>query len=169
MKGNEPNEILAVMKRLPKYTKLIYRLYKSPFVTKRQKLLLSAAMGYLISPIELVPGFIPVVGQVDDLVIVLSILKRVLRSNQSKLVQDLLLRQGLSLEIIDEDIRISMKVAKELLMKAGWIMGKSLLWTGRFGIAMGKKVIGRKSEKNVEIKKNLNLVLHKKPKYSKNE
>jgi uncharacterized membrane protein YkvA (DUF1232 family) len=153
MNGKERSEILAVIKRLPKYTKLIYRLYKAPFVTKRQKLLLSAAMGYLISPIELVPGFIPVVGQVDDLVIVLAILKRVLRANQNKLTQDLLLTQGLSMEIIDEDIRISMKAAKEMVIKAGWFMGRSLLWTGKTSIALGKKVVSRKIPKNLEIKK----------------
>ncbi|MBB6214657.1 uncharacterized membrane protein YkvA (DUF1232 family) [Anaerosolibacter carboniphilus] len=153
MKGKERNEILIVIKRLPKYTKLVYHLYKASFVTRKQKLLLSTAMGYLISPIELIPGFIPVMGQVDDLIIVLTILKRVLKANKNEMIQDLLLKQGLTLESIDEDIRISMEVAKGMMRKAGRFMGRSLLWTGKASISFGKKVFGRKSKKNMEIEK----------------
>ncbi|MDF2546215.1 MAG: hypothetical protein K0R93_1113 [Anaerosolibacter sp.] len=169
MEDIEKNEIFVVIKRLPRYSKLIYHLYKAPFVTRKQKLLLSTAMGYLISPIELVPGFIPIAGQVDDLIIVLTILKKVLKSSESKLIQDLLLYQGLTIEMIDEDIRISMAFAKAMVMKAGRLMGRTVLWVGKGSLAVGKKVIGKRYLKSSKMQKNSNQRLHKKPKYSKNE
>ena len=39
-------------------------------VPKRAKWLLGLALGYALSPIDLVPDFIPVVGHLDDVLIV---------------------------------------------------------------------------------------------------
>ncbi len=37
---------------------------------KTAKILIGAALAYLISPIEIIPDFIPVIGYLDDIVIV---------------------------------------------------------------------------------------------------
>lgn len=51
---------------------LLWRAYRSPLVPKRWKLLLPAAVAYLLSPIDLRPDFLPpVLGHVDDLVVLL--------------------------------------------------------------------------------------------------
>lgn len=50
---------------------MIYRLVlKDPRTPVFSKLLLSAAIGYLLLPFDLIPDFIPVLGQIDDLIIV---------------------------------------------------------------------------------------------------
>jgi len=46
------------------------RLLKHPLVPWPAKLAAGCAIGYLVSPIQLIPTFIPVIGQLDDLVII---------------------------------------------------------------------------------------------------
>jgi uncharacterized membrane protein YkvA (DUF1232 family) len=51
----------------------IYALYSScrdPRVPLKSKILTLFVIGYFISPIDLIPDFIPVIGQLDDLIII---------------------------------------------------------------------------------------------------
>jgi uncharacterized membrane protein YkvA (DUF1232 family) len=45
------------------------RVLRHPCTPRRSKLLLGAAIASAVSPIDLIPDFIPVVGHLDDLVI----------------------------------------------------------------------------------------------------
>lgn len=58
---------------------MIRRLIADPATTRRQRLLLGALVAYLLSPVDLVPDFVPVAGQLDDAVIVGLALHIVLR------------------------------------------------------------------------------------------
>ena len=49
--------------------RLIFRLMLEPRVPFRLKLLLPAAVVYILSPIDLVPDFIPWLGRFDDLLV----------------------------------------------------------------------------------------------------
>jgi uncharacterized membrane protein YkvA (DUF1232 family) len=46
------------------------KLIKDPQTPKLSKILLSAAVAYAISPIDLIPDFIPIIGYLDDIIIV---------------------------------------------------------------------------------------------------
>jgi uncharacterized membrane protein YkvA (DUF1232 family) len=49
----------------------VYRLVlKHPETPMLAKILLGLAVGYILLPFDLIPDFIPVIGQLDDLVIV---------------------------------------------------------------------------------------------------
>jgi uncharacterized membrane protein YkvA (DUF1232 family) len=54
---------------LPNIIKLLGGLMKDPRVPRRSKMLLGAFLVYLVSPIDLVPDAIPVVGVVDDVLL----------------------------------------------------------------------------------------------------
>lgn len=54
---------------LPNLVKLLGRLIRDPRVPRRSKLLVGALLGYLISPVDLIPDAIPVVGLVDDVLL----------------------------------------------------------------------------------------------------
>ncbi|MGE5449907.1 MAG: YkvA family protein [Methanomassiliicoccales archaeon] len=61
---------------IPNLLKLIYRLADDPRVPKSEKLILAATAAYVLSPIDLIPDFIPFLGKVDDLVLIALALKR---------------------------------------------------------------------------------------------
>ena len=56
---------------MPNIIKLVGRLLKDPRVPRRAKIGLGLAAAYVISPIDLIPEVIPVVGWADDVVIVM--------------------------------------------------------------------------------------------------
>lgn len=59
---------------------MIYRLaMKNARIPMRAKLFLTLALGYLLLPFDLIPDFFLGVGQLDDLVIVLSLIFSALR------------------------------------------------------------------------------------------
>ena len=62
----------------PQFARLIGRLMKDPRVPARQKAILVVVGAYLVSPIDLVPDFIPGVGVLDDLVIAAFALDQIL-------------------------------------------------------------------------------------------
>ncbi|CAN5246345.1 hypothetical protein BH18ACT5_BH18ACT5_11080 [soil metagenome] len=63
---------------LPNLVKLLARLIKDPRVPRRSKLVLMAAIGYVMSPIDFLPEFIPVAGILDDLFIVVFALNHLI-------------------------------------------------------------------------------------------
>jgi len=51
-------------------TYALYLAYRDPRVPWHVKVLLAVVVGYALSPIDLIPDFIPVLGYLDDLVLV---------------------------------------------------------------------------------------------------
>ncbi len=54
---------------VPNLVKLVYRLVRDPRLPRRSKMVLGAILGYIVVPIDVVPDFIPVLGQTDDLLL----------------------------------------------------------------------------------------------------
>lgn len=73
---------------VPDCVALFSRLMRDPRVARRHKWLVAALLPYLLMPIDLVPDFIPIAGQLDDAVIVALVLHRLLRANPG-LVEEL--------------------------------------------------------------------------------
>jgi uncharacterized membrane protein YkvA (DUF1232 family) len=57
-------------RNLKKETYTLYLVYKDSRVSWWKKLFLGIVIGYAFSPIDLVPDFIPIVGYLDDLILV---------------------------------------------------------------------------------------------------
>ena len=73
---------------VPDCVVVVSRLLRDERVPRRRKLLLAALVAYLALPFDLVPDFIPVVGQLDDVLIVALVLRSFLRSGGEELVRE---------------------------------------------------------------------------------
>ena len=63
--------IAEVVLLLPNIVKLVTRLLRDPRVPRRAKITLGLAAAYTVSPIDLIPEVIPVLGWADDVLIVM--------------------------------------------------------------------------------------------------
>jgi uncharacterized membrane protein YkvA (DUF1232 family) len=59
----------ALLRALPDIGRLIARLVADPVLPRTAKIALAAAAVYLLSPLDLVPDFIPFVGYLDDVLL----------------------------------------------------------------------------------------------------
>ena len=67
----------------------MYRLVLKDSRTPRPaKLLLGLAIGYLLLPFDLIPDFIPVIGQLDDVIIVPALVILALRMIPKDVIED---------------------------------------------------------------------------------
>ena len=84
-----PAQLFQLLLNLPKFIKLIYRLFKDSRVPFHLKGVLILALLYAISPIDLIPDFIiPVLGQVDDLIILYAASKYFLKNCPVQIVEE---------------------------------------------------------------------------------
>lgn len=74
---------------IPDCIVLVSRLTREPRVPRRRKALLLALVAYLALPFDLVPDFIPVAGQLDDVVIVALILRYFVAAEGEPLIREL--------------------------------------------------------------------------------
>src|SRR5688500_10092879 len=65
---------------LPNFAKLAKRLLGDRRVPVRRKLLLGALVCYLVSPIDVIPDFIPGLGQMDDVLVAVLVIHALLTS-----------------------------------------------------------------------------------------
>jgi uncharacterized membrane protein YkvA (DUF1232 family) len=56
--------------RLATYLVALWKLFKHPQTPRIAKFVAIAVLAYVVSPIDLIPDFIPILGQLDELVIV---------------------------------------------------------------------------------------------------
>jgi uncharacterized membrane protein YkvA (DUF1232 family) len=79
---------VALARFVPDCAVLFARLTRDPRVPRRHKALLVGVGAYLAMPVDLVPDFIPVAGQLDDAVLVGLALRAVLRRSGHDLLAE---------------------------------------------------------------------------------
>src|SRR2546428_5303648 len=70
---------------IPDCLVLMRRLLADPRVPRRRKLLVVALIGYLALPFDLVPDFIPIAGQLDDVIVVALVSRAFVRGGGGEL------------------------------------------------------------------------------------
>jgi uncharacterized membrane protein YkvA (DUF1232 family) len=112
------------VRRLPRYLKLAANLARDPNVSKRVKALVGAGGAYAISPIDLVPGIIPVAGQIDDVLVLLLALRAAIRLCPEELAAAHLERAGLQLSDFGRDIAATKDAAIWVAKRGARASGK---------------------------------------------
>lgn len=85
-------EVVDLVRRLPLYVRLVWALLRDGRVPARQKLILVGIGAYVVLPIDLIPDSVPVLGQLDDLAVVLLGLDLFIRSAPADIVEEHLAR-----------------------------------------------------------------------------
>jgi uncharacterized membrane protein YkvA (DUF1232 family) len=79
-RGRNPVTLRETLRLLPDVVRLLRRLAADGSLPRGVRLRLGLLLAYLLSPVDLVPDFIPVIGYADDAVIVALALRAVVRA-----------------------------------------------------------------------------------------
>ena len=107
------------------YLRLTVALLRDPAVSRHRRAALLAAAAYFASPIDLIPGIVPVLGQVDDLAVAMLAIRLALNALEPGRRQVHLEAAGLSDEAMREDLLAA---------------GRLAAWAARSGARTGIRV-----------------------------
>lgn len=96
--------LLPMAGRLPLLVRILAALVRDPRVPASRKALLAGALGYVVSPLDLVPERIPIVGMLDDLVIAALALDAFFAGVPDEVLEEKLAEAGLPRAAFDEDV-----------------------------------------------------------------
>jgi uncharacterized membrane protein YkvA (DUF1232 family) len=82
---NKARQVVQTFKREAKVYRLVLADRRTPWLAR---VLLSAAVAYALSPIDIIPDFVPVIGYLDDIVIVPGLVYLALRLAPSEVVAE---------------------------------------------------------------------------------
>jgi uncharacterized membrane protein YkvA (DUF1232 family) len=115
----------ALVVRLPRYLRLAWGLAGEPGLSRTRKAGVLAAAAYLASPVDLVPGIIPIVGQLDDMAVTLLALRAALRALDPATRERHLAAAGLAPGDMDQDVG-TVAVTAAWLARRGIVVGRRL-------------------------------------------
>jgi uncharacterized membrane protein YkvA (DUF1232 family) len=78
--GGERESLIGLIREIPNFMKLLYRLATDDRVSRIDKAIVVATIGYVLMPMDLIPDFIPFLGQLDDLYLLALALNRLLNN-----------------------------------------------------------------------------------------
>ena len=120
-----------VVQRLPRYVALGVHLARDERVPRGAKTTVLLAGAYAVSPIDLVPGIVPVAGQLDDLLVLLHALRRAIRACPESVAAELLGRAGLAMDDFERDLAACRATAR-------WLAVRGLRLGGRLAAGAGR-------------------------------
>lgn len=74
------------MKELPNFLRLVGGLLTDVRVSTTDKLLVAGAIGYVLLPIDFVPDFVPFIGEIDDIFLLVLALQRLIANADRSVV-----------------------------------------------------------------------------------
>jgi uncharacterized membrane protein YkvA (DUF1232 family) len=127
----------GLLGRLPRYARLAWALGRDDRVSRSRRAALIAGAAYLASPIDLVPGIIPVAGQLDDAAAILFALRTALNGLPGEAREAALVDAGLEVGVLEDDLRSVGAIY-------AWLgrQGARLAWKGARALARASARIG---------------------------
>ena len=78
--------VMEYIKQLPRFLALLGGLLTDPRVAMIDKVLVAGAIAYIVTPMDLIPDFIPFLGEVDDVYLLILALRRLLENAGRKVL-----------------------------------------------------------------------------------
>ncbi len=100
---------------LPNILKLVGRLLLDPRVPRRAKITLGIAAAYVVSPIDLIPDVIPVIGWADDVLLVLFAIDSLIERAGPEIVDEHWDGPGDLLSLVREAVGLSRSIMPKRL------------------------------------------------------
>lgn len=130
-----------ILRRLPAYSRLAWRLVRDRRLRRGHRALVLGGVAYLMSPIDLIPGFIPLVGQMDDLAVTLWALRAALRRLPPQVAAEHLDACGMTEAQLDDDLR-RLGGAGRLIAGGGARLGwRGMVGAGRLAQRLGRRLL----------------------------
>ncbi|MBW3594845.1 MAG: DUF1232 domain-containing protein [Actinobacteria bacterium] len=104
---------------VPRLLKLLWRLTRDPRVPARSKATLVLLMGYIVSPIDIIPDMFPGIGQLDELVIAAFALDQMLNRVPADVVREHWEGDQDILEVVQEVLDIATVFVPSVLKRFG--------------------------------------------------
>jgi uncharacterized membrane protein YkvA (DUF1232 family) len=79
-RSGERETLGTLIRDIPNFLRLLGRLARDPRVSRVDKAILLATIAYLVTPMDLIPDYIPFLGQMDDLYLLALALDRLLNN-----------------------------------------------------------------------------------------
>jgi uncharacterized membrane protein YkvA (DUF1232 family) len=98
------NEAVDTVRKLPTYARLVWDLARDPRVPRQQKLVLGALAAYLAFPIDIIPDFIPVIGQMDDVAAIIFVLNWFVQNAPPDVVEEHMTRIARHDDVLSKDL-----------------------------------------------------------------
>jgi uncharacterized membrane protein YkvA (DUF1232 family) len=80
--------VLGTIQQLPHYLRLLGGLLLDRRVSALDKVLVAGAIAYILAPVDLIPDFIPFLGEVDDVFLLVTALQRLIANAGRRVVLD---------------------------------------------------------------------------------
>lgn len=72
--GSRYLRVARLVVKLPMYARIVWGMLRDPRTPIGLKGMLAAALAYVVFPVDLIPDVIPIIGQADDLTVLLLVL-----------------------------------------------------------------------------------------------
>ena len=72
--------VMSYIAELPRFLRLLWGLIRDNRVEIVDKLLVAGAIAYILAPIDLIPDFIPFLGEVDDIYLLVLSIRRLIQN-----------------------------------------------------------------------------------------
>jgi uncharacterized membrane protein YkvA (DUF1232 family) len=112
---------LPLAGRAPGYARLLLALAMDPRVPTSRKALLGVAGAYIVSPIDLIPEAIPLVGAIDDVAVMVLAIDVFLEGLPKEIVNEKLADLGMSPNELEKDLarvrRLVPKPMRQMMLR----------------------------------------------------
>jgi len=132
-----------VIERMPRYLRMSLALMRDSRVPPTAKAALTFGGAYTISPIDAIPGFIPVAGQLDDLLVALFSIRGALALCPDGVATEYTARFNVAVPGIDADIKTTLETVQWLAVKALSAARRLAVWEGKFLVRTSRRAANR--------------------------